>query len=135
MRKGTCKRRGFLLLWANIAVLMILVFAGAAAAMLAQAAARGRAAKAAADRVFLAQEVIETMKYNERFRAEIPLPGASGGLGETYTVVRNGKTYTVTAGTNRRETEGIPMKALTCTVAGEDGETLTLWTLSGRWDE
>ena len=120
-RSRHSSRQGFLLLWANLAVLILFLLAGAVLA-LAGAAARGIAAsESAADRVLLAQEVMETMKYNTRFHEAVPIPQAAE---------RDGRRYRVHAGIEPYEEGGIPLRRLFCEVTGEDGTVTRLAALA-----
>lgn len=114
------KRRGLLLLWVEIAAAILLLLAGSALALVAGAARSAAEGERQADMTLLAEETLETMKYNERFRRALALPSAAE---------RNGLSYQVAAARYTRTIGGLSFAAAEVTVTAPDGETLTLRTL------
>lgn len=114
------KRRGLLLLWVEIAAAILLLLAGSALALVAGAARSAAEGERQADMTLLAEETLETMKYNERFRRTLTLPTEAE---------RNGLSYQVAAARYTRAIGGLSFAAAEVTVTAPDGETLTLRTL------
>lgn len=114
------KRRGLLLLWVEIAAAILLLLAGSALALVAGAARSAAEGERQADMTLLAEETLETMKYNERFRRTLTLPTEAE---------RNGLSYQVAAARYTRSIGGLSFAAAEVTVTAPDGETLTLRTL------
>lgn len=114
------KRRGLLLLWVEIAAAILLLLAGSALALVAGAARSAAEGERQADMTLLAEETLETMKYNERFRRALALPSEAE---------RNGLSYQVAAARYTRTIGGLSFAAAEVTVTAPDGESLTLRTL------
>ncbi len=115
-------RKGLLLLWVEIAAALLLLLAGSALSLMGMAARALSRGQEAADMTLLAEEAIETMKYNERFGRTLSLPSSEE---------RNGRTYTVTALREQTTAGGLPFAAASVTVTAPGGETLSLTTLLG----
>ena len=123
--KKNPKRRGFLLLWANAAIVALLLLSGSVLGLAGMAARQIGHATSVADRLFLAQSALETMKYNLRFHETIPVVAEEE---------RNGRSYHIAAGIEGVSAGGIPMRKLTVEVTDENGEKTRLETLAGKGD-
>lgn len=121
--KKNPKRRGFLLLWANAAIVMLLLLSGSVLGLAGMAARQIDHAISASDRLFLAQSALETMKYNLRFHEAIPVAAEEE---------RNGRSYRIAAWIEEVSTGGIPMRKLTVEVTDENGGKTRFETLAGK---
>lgn len=123
--KKSLRRHGFLLLWANAAILILLLLAGSVLGLAAMTARQIDQSISAADRLFLAQDAMETMKYNLRFHGMVPVLSKAE---------RNGRSYRISATTGPASAGGLPMRKLTVEVTDERGEKTRLETLAGKGD-
>ncbi len=73
--------------------------------------------------LLLAEDALETMKYNARFGEMIAVPTS---------VSRNGSDFRVHAETMTESVAGIPMKKVRVTVEDEKGYTVSFSCLVGR---
>ncbi len=123
--KKSPKRPGFLLLWANAAIVVLLLLTGSVLGLAGMAARQIGYAASAADRLFLAQSALETMKYNLRFHETIPIAAEEE---------RNGRSYRIAAWIEEVSASGIPMRKLIVEVTDESGEKTRFETLAGKGD-
>lgn len=111
------KRQGFALLWAVSAVSIVFLLGGTAFFMLRAALRSEQSMEIEADEAFLAQEVMETIKYNSRLDGTLPVP--SGDL------ERNGRQYHILIEENHRMIEGVEMREVSCTVTDKTGTSFS----------
>lgn len=115
------KHRGFALLWAVSAVSIIFLLGGTAFFALQTALRYEQALEEETDEIFLAQEVMEVIKYNRISAGALPIPA-----GET---VRNGRKYRVEIKENHRTVEGVAMQEISCTVTDKKGASFSIAVL------
>lgn len=115
-------RRGFFLLWAELAVCLVMLLAGSVMAVIANAAYDWRMSRETADAVLIAEEMLETMKYNRRFGGKLAVPAEAE---------RNSRIYRIEASTETETREGLRMDAAVCTVTTPSGETVSFRTFIG----
>ncbi len=116
-------RRGFFLIWANVAVCLLLLLAGAAATAVGAALRYDAMAAREETALLLAEDALETMKYNARFGETIAVPTS---------VSRNGTDFRVRTETIVESVSGIPMKKVRVTVEDGTGYTVSFSCLVGR---
>lgn len=75
------------------------------------------------EKVLIACQVVDTIKYNERFHENAAYP--------TGAVELNGTKYNVSVNRTLTEIEGVKMKEVHCNIEGCDGEIFTLTTYIG----
>lgn len=119
------KRRGLFLIWANLAICLVLLLGGAAFWSVGMIAKHVGQAEKESDMLLLAQETMEILKYNHRFGKNLSFPGVTE---------RNGRSYSVEISVESVSVEGVPMKRAVCTVTPEEGEALVLRTLLSETD-
>lgn len=115
------KRQGFALLWVVSAVSVVFLLGGTALFALQTAIRHERAMEAETDEAFLAQEVLEIIKYNRVSSEMLSVPSGS--------VERNGKRYYVEIKENNRTIEGVPMQEISCTVTDKAGTSFSVTTI------
>ena len=111
------KRQGFALLWVVSAVSIVFLLGGTAFFMLRAALRYEQSMEVEADEAFLAQEVMETIKYNSRLDGTLPV--SSGDL------ERNGRQYHILIEENHRMIEGVEMREVSCTVTDKTGTSFS----------
>lgn len=116
------RRRGLFLIWANLAICIVLFLGGAAFWSVGMASRHAALAEKESDMLLLAQETLEIVKYNHRFRQNLSVPTDEE---------RNGRNYRVEVSKESKIVEGIPVFFAVCTVIPEEGEILTLRILLG----
>ena len=107
-----CGRNGFFLIWAELAVCLVLLLATAVGFVCATAIRYSAAAERETTALLLAEETMETMKYNARFDAALPLSSA---------VLRNGHSFRVDTESGTETISGIPVTFAQVVVTDEDG--------------
>ena len=117
------KRSGFVLLWAVSAVSVVLLLGSTAFFALRTAVRYETDTEIATDEVFLAQQVLETVKYNHRFHEAVDFPSG--------TVVRNGREYQVEIREEGMVLESVTMKKIICTVQEKRGRRFEASLLLG----
>lgn len=115
-------RRGFFLIWAELAVCIVMLLAGSVMAASAGAARYWRMTQESADAVLLAEEMIETMKYDRRFGKDLSIPTEA---------VRNGRTYRIETMIEAERKEEILMDTAVCIVTAPSGERISFRTFIG----
>lgn len=115
-------RRGFFLIWAELAVCIVMLLAGSVMAASAGAARYWQMMRESADAVLLAEEMVETMKYNRRFGKDIFIPTEA---------MRNGRTYQIETVIEAEQKEEILMDTAICTVTAPSGERISFRTFIG----
>ncbi len=116
------RRKGLLLLWVQMASAVLLLLAGSALALTASAARGEARAEETAEMTLLAEEAVETMKYDARLGGEAAVPEGAE---------RNGRRYAVEVRREAVLVEGVPCEAAAVTVTAADGAALTFRTLLG----
>ena len=116
-------RRGFFLIWANLAVCIVLLLVGAAALALQSALRYDILATRDVTAILLAEEALETMKSNARFGTAIAIP---------TTVSRNGSEFKVRTEEGTESVSGISMKRVSVTVTDIEGRETKFFCLVGR---
>lgn len=120
------RRNGLLLLWVQMASCLLLILGGSALALTAAAARAEARAAETADMTLLAEEAMETMKYNERFGASLPIPQEAE---------RNGKRYAVEARREPASPGGLSCTAAAVTVTAERGRAVKFRAIIGPAEE
>ena len=116
-------RRGFLLIWANVAICVVLLMAGALAMAMQTAIRYEAASRRDTTALHVAEDAMEKMKYNARFGKNVTIP--------TF-VSRNGSDFRVKAETGTESVSGITMKKVRVMVEDENGRGISFSCLVGR---
>lgn len=119
------RRRGFLLLWVQMASCLLLLLGGSAVALTASAARSEARAEETAELTLAAEEAMETMKYGERF----------GGGAVPGEMERNGRRYRVVSARFPASVNGVSCVEAEVTVTAESGAAVSYRMLLGPADE
>lgn len=117
--RGRC---GFFLIWAELAVCLVLLLATAVGFACAHAIRYVTRAERESTALLLAEEAMETMKYNARFDAALPISGA---------IERNGHSFRVETESGTETVSGIPVTFAKVVVTDEDGRECRFKILTG----
>ena len=113
------KRKGLVLLWTQLSIFLVMSMALGALCMLRTAIVREEACERAAGRIFLAQEVMEKIKYKEKTHRSVVIPEGA--------VERGGRLFYVTVSEVPEDIRGIPLLCIQVSVRDRQGqETLVI---------
>lgn len=117
-----CGRNGFFLIWAELAVCLVLLLATAVGFVCVHAVRYITQAEQEATALLLAEETMETMKYNARSDITLPIPAA---------VTRNGHSFQVATANGTETVSGIPVTFAQVVVTVADGHEYRFRMLTG----
>lgn len=115
-------RNGFFLIWTELAVCLVLLLASAVGFTAANAIRYVTAAERETTALLLAEETMETIKYNTRFDAALPLSAS---------VTRNGHSFRIDTESGTETVSGIPVTFAQVTVTDENGRECRFRMLTG----
>lgn len=116
------RRKGFLLLWVQMASAMLLLLLGGVLALMASAERSAFHAEETADMTLLAEEAMELMKSDPSAGLLPVIPTEEE---------RNGRRYTVETRREITDTAGISCTTAVVTVRSDSGTALSFRTLTG----
>ncbi len=119
-------KKGFFLIWAELSVCLVLLLATAVGFVCVAAIRYVTAAERETTALLLAEETMETMKYNARFDAALPL---------SSTITRNGHSFRVDTESGTETVSGIPVTFAQVVVTDEDGRECRFRMLTGPASE
>ena len=115
-------KKGFFLIWAELAVCLVLLLAAAVGFACATAIRYSATAERETTALLLAEETMETMKYNARFGAAVSIPSAA---------VRNGHSFRIDTQSGTETVSGVPVTFAEVVVTDEDGRECRFRMLTG----
>lgn len=117
-------RKGFLLLWVQMASCLLLILGGSVFALAASAARAEARAEETAEMTLIAEEAVETMKYDACF----------GGGAVPAEAERNGRRYRIASSRFPVSVGGAACMEAAVTVTAESGAAVSFCTLLGPAD-
>ena len=108
------RRKGLVLLWTQLCIFLVMSMALGALCMLRTAITREEACERAAGRIYLAQEVMEKIKYKEKTQRFMAVPEGA--------VERGGQIFYVTVREKPEEIRGIPLLCVQVSVRDRQGQ-------------
>ncbi len=107
-----CGRNGFFLIWAELSVCLVLLLAAAVGFACVHAIRYVTAAERETTALLLAEETLETMKYNARFDTARPIAS---------TTTRNGHSFRIDTESGTENVSGISVSFAQVVVTDEEG--------------
>lgn len=108
------RRKGLVLLWTQLCIFLVMSMALGALCMLRTAVTREEACERAAGRIYLAQGVMEKIKYKEKTQRFMAVPEGA--------VERGGQIFYVTVREKPEEIRGIPLLCVQVSVRDRQGQ-------------
>lgn len=114
------KRKGSTWLSVQISMLVILILLAAIFFYIKNVMKIEERTLIKSERILIAKEVLETIKYNEMYKENAPYPNGE--------ISRNGKKYFVKINENTVEVKGIKMKEIYLEIENEKGKNFEIST-------